>query len=441
MLQPHITWLCLFCLLGQSLASANELPTLEQPNKLSGSHILVLYKQGDTVSKQIAHYYAQRRHVPNSQLAAVELPRKTNQLSPEQFATLTQQLTAKLTESIKVILLTWHTPYRVGCMSITSAFAVGFDEKYCGQLPAQKTQCNPTAISPYYNDQSGLLWQQASPFRLSMVLSAETFQQAKALIDRGIVADTTYPKGHAYLVKTHDRARSTRAPIFKRFADIWQQHHNIHAHFIDDSAHITSTSIKYKTDILFYQTGLKQVPDIETNHYLPGAIADHLTSGAGVGIAPSGQMKAFRWLDSGVTGSYGAVIEPCNFTEKFPNPHVLIPSYASGDSLIEAYWKSVQQPGEGLFIGEPLARPWNKTRLYFQGTTLVINTEELDSTRFYFIQHRQSPDDKWVDTPDEGITFKSKNNHIEIHLPQADAAHYRIIENAVYPDITELPEY
>ena len=29
-----------------------------------------------------------------------------------------------------------------------------------------------------------------------------------------------------------------------------------------------------------------------------------------------------------------------------------------GDTLIEAYWKSVQQPGEGIFIGEPLARPW-----------------------------------------------------------------------------------
>jgi xylose isomerase len=28
--------------------------------------------------------------------------------------------------------------------------------------------------------------------------------------------------------------------------------------------------------------------------------------------------------------------------------------------LIEAYWKSVAWPGQGLFVGEPLARPWGR---------------------------------------------------------------------------------
>jgi hypothetical protein len=28
--------------------------------------------------------------------------------------------------------------------------------------------------------------------------------------------------------------------------------------------------------------------------------------------------------------------------------------------LIEAYWKSVAWPGQGIFIGEPLARPFGK---------------------------------------------------------------------------------
>lgn len=109
---------------------------------------------------------------------------------------------------------------------------------------------------------------------------------------------------------------------------------------------------------MFYLTGYTQVPDIKSNHYLPGAIADHLTSTGGAGISSQGQMKAFRWLEAGATGSYGTVIEPCNYPQKFPNAQILIPSYVGGDSLIEAYWKSVQQPGEGLFIGEPLACPW-----------------------------------------------------------------------------------
>jgi len=29
-----------------------------------------------------------------------------------------------------------------------------------------------------------------------------------------------------------------------------------------------------------------------------------------------------------------------------------------GDTLIEAYWRSVALPSQGIFVGEPLARPW-----------------------------------------------------------------------------------
>jgi hypothetical protein len=43
---------------------------------------------------------------------------------------------------------------------------------------------------------------------------------------------------------------------------------------------------------------------------------------------------------------------------KFPFPALLITRYMRGETLIEAYWKSVAWPGQGLFIGEPLAAPF-----------------------------------------------------------------------------------
>ena len=52
------------------------------------------------------------------------------------------------------------------------------------------------------------------------------------------------------------------------------------------------------------------------------------------------------------------VVEPCNFPAKFPDPGLVLSYYRRGDTLIEAYWRSVAMPGQGLFIGEPLARPW-----------------------------------------------------------------------------------
>jgi len=70
------------------------------------------------------------------------------------------------------------------------------------------------------------------------------------------------------------------------------------------------------------------------------------------------QMSILRWLEAGATASYGTVVEPCAFPQKFPHPAIVIDRYTRGEALIEAYWKSVAWPGQGLFVGEPLATPY-----------------------------------------------------------------------------------
>ena len=112
-----------------------------------------------------------------------------------------------------------------------------------------------------------------------------------------------------------------------------------------------------KNDVLFYITGRVRVNNIDSNRFVNGAIADHLTSAGGVLFGGS-QMSLLRWLDAGATASYGTVVEPCAFPQKFPHPAVVIDRYTRGETLIEAYWKSVAWPGQGLFVGEPLATPY-----------------------------------------------------------------------------------
>jgi hypothetical protein len=46
------------------------------------------------------------------------------------------------------------------------------------------------------------------------------------------------------------------------------------------------------------------------------------------------QMSALRWLDSGVTKSYGTVSEPCALTEKFPAASVLVKNYFLGNTAL-----------------------------------------------------------------------------------------------------------
>jgi hypothetical protein len=105
-------------------------------------------------------------------------------------------------------------------------------------------------------------------------------------------------------------------------------------------------------------TSVKNIEALKKIQFVPGAIADHLTSAGGDLLGGSNQMSSLRWLEAGATGSYGAVVGPCNYTAKFPYPAIVIDRYLKGETLIEAYWKSVVWPGQGVFIGEPLARPY-----------------------------------------------------------------------------------
>jgi hypothetical protein len=106
-------------------------------------------------------------------------------------------------------------------------------------------------------------------------------------------------------------------------------------------------------------------------------------------------MSALRWLEAGATASYGTVVEPCNWLAKFPNTLVVLPHYFRGESLLEAYWKSVRWPGEGLFIGEPLAKPYDGSTWTFADGTLTITTNLLVPDVDYEIQWSDTADGPW----------------------------------------------
>jgi uncharacterized protein (TIGR03790 family) len=182
-----------------------------------------------------------------------------------------------------------------------------------------------------------------------MLLAAQTVENARQLIARGVRSDGLRPVGRAYLVQTPDRARSTRVPRFPLVRQAFGQRLPVEL--------VEGAGLRDRFDILFYFIGAQRVPYLDRLGFLPGAVADHLTS-AGGQLDGSAQMSALRWLEAGATGSYGTVVEPCNFPQKFPDPATLLNYYLRGETLLEAYWKSVVWPGQGVFIGEPLAAPF-----------------------------------------------------------------------------------
>lgn len=310
--------------------------------KITAEQVAIVINTNDENSQLIADYYQKARGIPEQNLIRISMPADDNSIGQKKFEEIYQQVEKQTPDKVQYYALAWTRPFRVACMSITSAFAFGFDESYCAK------GCKATRSSSYYNSDSELP-KDVLNIRPSMMLAGSSLQQTYAMIDRGVASDGSKPEATAYLVSTSDKARNVRSRRYGVILELLSENINIEQ--------IDGDVLKDKDDVMFYFTGLKQVKAIDSNRYLPGAIADHLTSSGG-NLSGWKQMSIMRWLDAGVTASYGTVVEPCAFTQKFPNPGIVIERYTNGESLIEAYWKSVAWPGQGVFVGEPMASPY-----------------------------------------------------------------------------------
>jgi uncharacterized protein (TIGR03790 family) len=341
--------LCLFLVVAGSMsASAEDALPSGQPLRtatsvgLHASDLGVIINTADPLSVSIGNYYIKKRHIPSTNIIKLHFDPQRDEIPADEFATLKAVVDRQARKRLQAYALTWARPYRAGCMSITSAFALGLDPKFCasGCATTQRSAYFDTSVSRPYDDLH---------FRPTMSIAALDLTHAKALIDRGIAADGTVPQGSAYLGVSNDPQRNVRSAEYRAAAIVADSRIKVRA--------FSGGPLVDRPDVLFYFTGAATVAAASANHFLPGAVADHLTSYGGM-LTDSPQMSSLRWLEAGATGSYGTVVEPCNYLGKFPNVPVLLKHYLAGETLIEAYWKSVEMPGQGLFIGEPLAAPF-----------------------------------------------------------------------------------
>jgi uncharacterized protein (TIGR03790 family) len=293
---------------------------------------------------------------------------------------------------VQASLVTWTQPSRVqgaGCaMGITSALAFGYNPVLCGG-------CARTQASAYYDTDTTRPWTDLR-IRPSMMLGAATLDAAQALIARGLAAEGTAPTGTGWLVRTADAARSVRWPDYPALPGRWSSAPGPALRYLDASAPDQPQELTGQADVLFYFTGAARLAQLDSNRFLPGAVADHLTSFGGHLPAARGQMPATAWLAAGATASYGTVEEPCNHVDKFPQASVLLDHYLRGATVLEAYWKSVARPGQGLFVGDPLARPWAHTpTATMEGGALVVRTRALRRLTSYQVQFLPAGASQW----------------------------------------------
>jgi uncharacterized protein (TIGR03790 family) len=388
--------------------------TLPEPG-LQPAQLALLVAEGDALSEQVAEAYRQARGVPAANVIRVPgLNTAQHDISAASFATARAFIQARLGSDIQALLVTWAAPSRVvgTCrMGITSALAFGYDTAYCGSGPAT------TRASPYFDSES-LRPQTDFGMRPAMMLGATTLAAAQALIQRGQAADNSQPAGTGYLVRTTDPDRNVRAGEFDSVASSWTG-----VLQIDSVNQPAGNAITGRSDVLFYLTGLTRVSGLDTLGFRPGAAADHLTSAGGFLPDGAGQMPITRWLEAGATASYGTVEEPFSIGEKFPRASVLIDQYWRGSTLIEAYWKSVHWPGQGLFIGEPLARPFaTRPRLTIENNQYRLQSKTLRADTRYALEY-QGASGSWIEL---GNVSARRGQAVDVRWPLAPAAATRL---------------
>lgn len=335
----------------------------------SGLNVVVVVNQNSTNSVQLGNYYCERRGVPPQNLVRINWAGGNTAWSRSDFeASLLTLLVSMLsnrglTNQVDYIVLSMDIPYQVtdtnGVNSTTAALFYGFKTDDCtGNCPGGIPGCNLPAASSNAYAFTERIFRQTPPIAadsnswLVAMLTSSNLMQAEAIIDHGVASDGTYPTQTVWLAKSSDVARNVR---------YWEFDNTIFDARVagDFSILRTNSDSPYGlTNLLGYQTGLYQFA-ILSNAFVPGAIADSLTSYGGVLYTPNDHTTLLVLLNAGACGSYGTVTEPCNYLQKFPSPEDYF-YQARGFSLAECYYLSLANPYQGLIVAEPLAAPFAK---------------------------------------------------------------------------------
>ena len=336
----------------------------------SGLNVIVVVNQNSTNSVRLGNDYCELRGVPpQNVMRLTNWTGGATQWTRTNFQTLLRDpllamIAARgLTNQVDLVLLSMDIPYRIedndsftSHNSTTSALFYGFKRDTAPPLTCLPACCSlPDASSNSYAFSEMPLRENrpdTAPTNsfLTMMLTASNLAAGDLILSRGVASDSTFPTQTVYLARTTDLARNVRYVEFDNAMFASRVRGN-------NSLVWTNTNSTAFTNLLGLLTGLATLT-LPTNAFVCGAMGDSLTSYAGKLFEDrSGQTSLLAFLAAGAAGSYGTIWEPCNYTQKFPDPRAYF--YQNrGFCLAEAYYQSLLNPYQGLLVGEPLAVPF-----------------------------------------------------------------------------------
>ncbi len=374
-----------------------------------GPHELVVVANADSdQSVAIARQYMQWRRVPECNLVLVDVPAsavdgiavsldtfRSRILDPVRRAVSERGLN----DQVHAWVYSVDFPVRVSTPENVSLIGATFLR---GELPDPEDILKATYASPLFagpERTDGSRTSAQSFDRMARMLGNDmplpsmmlgftgergnTLDEVQGALWRGVQSDGTTPTGTVYFVTNDDVRSRCRA---------WQ-YEGARRELALEGVHAEVTGVfpAGKRDVIGLMTGSASVNPERVGAFLPGALAEHLTSWGATFDQP-GQSKVTLWIRAGATLTAGTVVEPRALYQKFPTARFYY-CYAKGCTAIESFFLSIRSPLQVLPLGDPLASPWGADdaveivgmpeRPVAESFTVTARLKRTDALRFY----------------------------------------------------------
>ena len=334
--------------------------------------VLVVINQSSALSRQIGEYYAQRRHIPSSNICRITAS-ANEEISrsdfDDQVARPIQNYLRghNLTEKVLYIVTTAGVPLKVHGNLGLAAEAASVDSELAllyFDLHGRSHPLPAGIANPFFGKINAPFRHPDFPIYLVTRLAGFDFDDVRGIIDRALVArnrgkfvidlkgsDNT--QGNAWLLQTAGQLPRDRVVL-----------------------DASRTVLSHESDVIAYASWGSNDPDRKERHlgfhWLPGAIMTEYVSTNGRSFARppetwnmgawgdakatfegSPQSLTADYIHDGVTGASGHVYEP--YLQFTPRPNILLPAYFHGRNLAESYYLAIPVLSwMNIVIGDPL---------------------------------------------------------------------------------------
>ena len=370
-----------------------------------GPHeILLLANRNSPDSLELAREYAALRHIPTENIIPLDLQANPPlEISASEFNRLIWEPARKVCRErgLDDHILAWvysvDFPIRITAKPVLSIQGLTFLKGIlpAGELVERGTYTSPLFAGPDSPSSSGFPpqsfdvqheWLGNDMPVPSMMLgfmgtAGNSREEIMLCLSKGIRSDRTMPEGTVCIVTNSDIRSLCRQ---WEFAPTARELKALGVTAIITNAYPANASQTGEPiGLTGLMTGAADIPEATTGrfHFLPGAVAEHLTS-FGAAFDNPCQTKITAWIRAGATASAGTVAEPMSLWPKFPHARVFAHPL-SGCTLIESLYQSLRCPLQTLIIGEPLSSPWGaQSRISFRDLSegAIVTNRQIAST-------------------------------------------------------------